>query len=412
MNLLLINHYAGGPQYGMEYRPHYLGRVWSQLGHDVEIVGASHSHLRQVNPPRAFPWSKERIHGVTYRWLWTPAYAGSGLGRIMNILAFVLALLVYAPFLAFVRRPDVVIASSTYPIDAFPAWLIARLAGARLVFELHDIWPLSPMELGGYSKWHPFIWIMGLGEKFAYRVSDKVVSILPKAEDHAIRAGMSPGKFAHVPNGIWEEEWRDGSAPVPDTVRQEVEGLRQEFPFVVGYLGGHSVSNALEVLVASAPELQRQGIGVVFVGDGRDKQTLEAQAQGLGARNVRFVGAVPKAAVPATLALFDALYLGFRRLGLYRFGVGPNKLLDYMTAEKPIIFGIEAGNDLVAEAGCGVSIPPEDAGAIVRAALKLRDLGPSGRQELGRAGGRFVREKHGYGVLAQQFLDAVTPAKS
>ncbi len=410
MKILLINHYAGGPQYGMEFRPHYLGRVWAGLGHDVTVVGASHSHLRRVNPPRAIPWAKEKVDGVAYQWLWTPAYTGSGMGRIFNMMAFVGTLLLLAPFYA-LQRPGVVIASSTYPIDIFPAWLIARLSGAKLVFELHDIWPLSPRELGGYSKWHPFIVMMGLGEKFAYRTADKVVSILPKAKEHALSVGMKADRFVHVPNGIWEDEWQ-ATVPTPDAVAKEVQALRQEFPFVVGYLGGHSVSNALEFLVSSAPELEAQGIGVVLVGDGKDKAALEAQTKSLGVKNVRFVGAVAKASVPETLRLFDALYLGFRRLGLYRFGVGPNKLLDYMMAQKPVIFGIEAGNDLVAEAACGISIPPEDAGAIVRAARKLRDLAPNERREMGLAGGRFVRENHGYGALGRQFLDAVTGPKS
>ena len=31
MNILLINHYAGSPQYGMEYRPYYLAREWVKM---------------------------------------------------------------------------------------------------------------------------------------------------------------------------------------------------------------------------------------------------------------------------------------------------------------------------------------------------------------------------------------------
>ena len=50
MNILLINHYAGSPQYGMEYRPYYLAREWVKVGHKVTIVGASFSHLRRKQP--------------------------------------------------------------------------------------------------------------------------------------------------------------------------------------------------------------------------------------------------------------------------------------------------------------------------------------------------------------------------
>ena len=53
-----------------------------------------------------------------------------------------------------------VIAASTYPMDIWPARRIAKRAKAKLVYEVHDLWPLSPMELGGMSRWHPFImWV-------------------------------------------------------------------------------------------------------------------------------------------------------------------------------------------------------------------------------------------------------------
>ena len=46
MNILLINHYAGTPALGMEYRPYYLAREWVRLGHRVTIIAAAYSHYR------------------------------------------------------------------------------------------------------------------------------------------------------------------------------------------------------------------------------------------------------------------------------------------------------------------------------------------------------------------------------
>ena len=42
MNILLINHYAGSPQHGMEYRPYYLAREWVRAGHTVQIVATAY----------------------------------------------------------------------------------------------------------------------------------------------------------------------------------------------------------------------------------------------------------------------------------------------------------------------------------------------------------------------------------
>ena len=99
-------------------------------------------------------------------------------------------------------NPNIVIASSTYPLDIIPAFLIAKKTRAKLIFEVHDLWPLSPIELGGMSPFHPYIMIMQWAENFAYRVSHKVVSILPKTKSHMQKHGLGPDKFAHIPNGI------------------------------------------------------------------------------------------------------------------------------------------------------------------------------------------------------------------
>ena len=139
MNILVINHYAGSPQHGMEYRPYYLAREWVRCGHAVLIVAASFSHVRQHQPDCAGAVREEEIDGVGYRWLPAPSYAGNGIARVRNIWAFLAQLWRDAGRLAGPFEPDVVIASSTYPMDIWVARRIAKLAGAKLVYEVHDL---------------------------------------------------------------------------------------------------------------------------------------------------------------------------------------------------------------------------------------------------------------------------------
>jgi hypothetical protein len=145
MNILYINHYAGSPALGMEYRPYYLAREWQRLGHRVHLLAADYSHVRTRQPQAG----DETIAGIAYHWYRTPPYRGNGLGRVLNIWAFLRQ--VWADTARLVRdfKPDVVIASSTYPMDIWVARRMARRAGAKLVYEVHDLWPLSPIELSG-----------------------------------------------------------------------------------------------------------------------------------------------------------------------------------------------------------------------------------------------------------------------
>ena len=66
MKILYINHYAGGPVYGMEYRPYYLAREWVRAGHDVTIVAASHSHVRSKQPTTNGRFTRECVDGVDF----------------------------------------------------------------------------------------------------------------------------------------------------------------------------------------------------------------------------------------------------------------------------------------------------------------------------------------------------------
>lgn len=190
MRILYINHYAGSPRHGMEYRPYYLAREWVRLGHVVQIVGSSQSHIRSRQPQLAGHHRlDETIDGIQYTWFETPQYVGNGIGRVRNMSSFVSRLYFESKRLAAEFRPDVVIASSTYPMDIWPAHRIAKLANAKLVFEIHDLWPLTPMELGGMSKWHPFIMLLQAAEDYAYRHADAVVSMLPKVRQYVESRG-------------------------------------------------------------------------------------------------------------------------------------------------------------------------------------------------------------------------------
>jgi glycosyltransferase involved in cell wall biosynthesis len=406
MVILLVNHYAGVGE--MEHRPLYLAREWTRRGHRVVIVAASFSHLRERNPKVAKRVLREEIEGIDYLWVRTPSYSGNGIRRAINIVAFVVQLVRLQSELAAAYRPDFVIASSTYPLDIYPAWLIARRARGKLVFEVHDLWPLTLIELGGLPSWHPFIVLMRWAEGFAYRRADRVVSILPNAESYMRQRGMAPGKFAHIPNGIDLAEWCDVGLAVPEEHQAAIRQLKAQGRFLVGYAGAHGMANALGTVLQAAERLRDRPVAFVLVGRGPEKWALQAVAGSRRLQNVVFLPPVPKAAVPALLNEMDALYLGLRKEKLFRFGVCPNKLIDYMMAAKPVIQAIDASNNLVSEAGCGYSVPAEDSEALAEAVLRVMASPVVQREEMGRRGRAFVQMRHSYRVLAERFLASVS----
>jgi glycosyltransferase involved in cell wall biosynthesis len=404
MRLLLVNHYAGSPRHGMEYRPYYLAREWVRCGHAVQIIAAAWSHVRSVNPVDA---GTEIIDGIAYRWIPTPRYTGNGIGRVANIAAFLSRLWRDATQLADAPKPDVVIASSTYPMDIWVARRIARLARAKLVYEVHDLWPASPIELSGMSRWHPFIMLCQKAENDAYRTADVVVSMLPKVAQHMQAHGLDLSKLHIVPNGIAPEDWQGEPQALEPALAEHIARQKSAGRQVVAYAGSHGAPNALDVLLDAAAALQNEPFAFVLVGEGMEKARLEQRVAAEKLNNVRMFASIPKAQIPALLAQTDIAYIGWKRQPLYRFGIAPNKLMDYMMAGVPVLHSVEAGNDPVAEAGCGLTVAPESAQAVVQGLRQLAAVPQPQRRAMGERGRAFVLAHHTYPVLARRFIEAI-----
>lgn len=409
MNIVIINHYAGGPHLGMEFRPFYLAKQWQSQGHNVLIVGASFSHLRAKQPVVEKITKNEAYDGVNYLWIKTNPYAGNGLGRIISMFLFTWR--AYTQLRRYLRsfQPNLIIASSTYPLDNVSAFSLARKYRALYCYEVHDLWPLSPMELGGYSKYHPFILMMQWAENFAYRRCDFVVSMLPKTLEHMIKHGLSPEKFVYVPNGVNVDEWRTNTTASghEDFIRK----LRLEKDVVVvGYTGGHAISNALEYLVDAAVLASDAApyLRFLLIGSGNEKNTLIRKAEALKLSNISFLPPVPKSCIPQLLQKMDILYLGWHRNPLYRFGISPNKLLDYMMAGKPIVHSVSAANDIVREAGCGLSVEPEDPKKIVEALITISKMSEHEKNRMGMLGLEFAKSHFSYEKLSRDFISIAT----
>jgi glycosyltransferase involved in cell wall biosynthesis len=409
MNILLLNHYAGTPELGMEFRPFYLAREWVRLGHRVQVLAANYSHVRSKQPQGAAPGAPgdQTVQGVAYRWYAAPPYEGNGLGRVKNIAAFLRAVWADTPRLVSQFKPEVVIASSTYPMDIWVARRLARLARAKLVYEVHDLWPLSPMELSGMSRHHPFIRLCQWAEDTAYRDADRVVSMLPKVHDHMASRGLDLNRLHIVPNGITLDEWNDEPPALAAEPAAALAIARAQGRTVVGYAGSMGQPNALDTLLDAASLLRDQSFTFVGVGSGHERAHLLQRVAQEGLQHVALLPPIPKAQVPAFLAQVDVAYIGWQPVSLYRFGIAPNKLMDYMMARCPVLHSVRAGNDPVAEAGCGLTVPPQDAAAVAQGLRQLAALPPAERQAMGERGRAFVLAHHTYPVLAQRFLEAL-----
>lgn len=404
MNILLINHYAGTPEMGMEFRPYYFAREWIKMGHKVDIIAAEYSHLRRQNPKVEEDFQHEVIDDINYYWIKTNKYEGNGVNRAMTMAKFVGKLWLRSSKIVKELEPDVVICSSTYPLDTFVGQQIRKKSKrkVKLIHEVHDMWPATLIEIGGMSKKNPFVIAMQIGENSAYKHSDLVVSLLPYAEEHMIEHGLKKGKFVCIPNGVLESDW-ENPEPVPAKHKETLAHLQQEKKFIVGYFGGHALSNALDNLLDVAVETRNEQIQFVLVGDGTEKKRLRQKAKVMELDNVTFLDSIPKRAIPSFCETLECVYICGIDSPLYRFGLSLNKMFDAMRAGKPILCAINTPKTYIEKYECGFKINPNNIDECAQALIKIKGMSYEQRKTMGENGKKASKQYFSYEELAKKF---------
>jgi glycosyltransferase involved in cell wall biosynthesis len=172
--------------------------------------------------------------------------------------------------------------------------------------------------------------------------------MLPKVCEYMESRGMAPDKLHIVPNGIDPAEWLVDSPALQSTTKDMLSDLKAQGLSIVGYAGTHGVANALDIFLDAAKLMHAEKVAFVLVGGGPNKAPLQQRAQVEGLQNVWFIDPVKKEQIPALLQWFDVAYIGWHRQPLYRFGIAPNKLMDYMMAARPVL---HAGRSTGCDAG-------------------------------------------------------------
>jgi len=403
MNIWIFNQYAHPPDLPGGTRHYDLGRELVKRGHRVVIFATSfHHHLRQETrlKPGEY-WKIEEVNGVKFVWLRTPSYQRNDWRRVWNMVVFMFRawwLGRKLPELVLeLEKPDVIIGSSPPLLTPLAAYWIAKYYRIKFVVEVRDLWPQTIIDMGRLGAHNPITKTLQFLERFLYHRAERIITLLPFAYRYMTACGIPQEKIVWIPNGV--DLSRVGDSVVTALSKPD----RPERVFKVMYLGAHGQANALDVLIQAAKVIQDWGyseIRFVLVGDGPEKPKLIALAKDLRLYNIEFRKSVPKSEIAKVLREADAFLFNLEKVEVFRYGISPNKLFDFMAAGKPIISSVKTLSNPVEVARCGLVVPPRNPKALAEAVITLYQLSPEERAEMGRRGQEYVAKYHDIRKLA------------
>jgi len=400
--LWIVNHYAQAPDRPGPTRHYSLARRLAAHGWQCHILASSielNTQRQRLEPGQV--GGCEAHDGVYFHWLRSPGYEGSGAGRIWNMLHFAGALLTRTGT-RMLPPPDAILGSSPHPAAA---WSAARLAARHRVpflFEIRDFWPEVLIQMGRLQRQAPAARALGCLERHLCRRAAAILCVVPFGGEYLRRYGVEE-KVTWLPHGV------DAALmnPVPRVA---------DSGFTLTYLGAHGPFNALDTLLDAMAIVRQEPDGRAIrcrlIGAGPAKESLRERARGLV--NVSFPDPVPRGEVGRLAADTDAFVLCTRDLPeLFRLGLSMNKLFDYMAMGRPTILAAAPRNNPIAEAGAGLTVPPEQPAALAAAILSLARMAPAERTAMGERARAHARERYDYSILAQRLaerLDACVAA--
>jgi colanic acid biosynthesis glycosyl transferase WcaI len=370
MHILLLNEYYP-PDTSATARMAALVAERLAQQHEVTVVAGRPSY----DPDESYPYTllhRTIRNHVAVECVGSTTYPRHKMRRrVSNYLSY-LALAVPR---ALAVRPDVILAMTDPPVAGIAGAVIARLTGRPFVYNVRDMYP--DMAVGGdIVRQNAWIERWERMHRGALKQAARVIVLGDDMRDRIVGKGIRQENVVVV---------RDGSSPVhdmPDTNDPVVQEIRSGFRFVVLHAGNLGFYGAWQTLLKAAEILGNENIGVVFVGDGANRESMERSAGNV--RNVRFLPFRPVQQVPHVMMAGDLHIITVKR-GLEGVVV-PSKLYSTLAAGRPVLAIAAPESDaarIVTSTGCGRSADPDDPMAVAVAIRELRS-DPARLVEMGR----------------------------
>ena len=388
MNILYIHQYFKTPENPGGTRSYWICQELIKNGHSVTMLTAN----GEIEGSKVF----NNIDGIEVITLKVP-YANK-MGILRRLWSFI-RFMISSTYEAFrLKNIDLVIATSTPLTVGFPALILKKIKKIPFVFEVRDLWPEVPIQMGALkSKF--FIILAKYFEKTIYSNAKHIIALSPGMEEGVIDRNIPQNKVSMIPNmSKIDEFWS----------RQKNKELiaalgLKESSFKVIYFGAMGVANDMDYILDAAALLEgKSDIEFIFLGDGATKPQLENRCKVENIKNISFLGKYPMKELSEIVNLCDVSLVTFMDLPILATN-SPNKLFDSLSAGKAIIVN-SAGwtKEMVEKHNCGLYANPKQPIELAENIIKLKNS-PNLCNEMGRNSRILAETVYDKSILCKKF---------
>ena len=401
MNIWFISKYTPLPLYAKApTRLYYLAKEAKKFGNDCLLITSDSNHFNSF-PNTNKLYNYECQNDVDIIWIKTKKYIKTlSIDRVLSWLDFELKL--FRMPLKKLNKPDVLIVSSLSIFTILYGYYLKKKFNTFLIFEIRDIWPLTLIEVGGFSKWHPFVLLIGYIEKFGYRNADLIVGTMPNLEVHVKKRIINYKPVFCSPLGI-----------DPNIFLEEELFLNNPFNYlvnkdkvIIGYSGSLGISNGLDIFFETIKLMESiTNIHFIIAGSGDLEEKFLNETSSL--KNLTFLSRIEHKQVKNFLQICDILFVSTKQSKVWDYGQSMNKIVEYMLSGKPIIASYSGFPSMINESNCGVFVSNASSEELKVAILKYVNLSKEERYIIGQNGRKWVFENRTYSKLANEYLNKI-----
>lgn len=402
-NILIITKIASTKKEGFESRISCIAQEFSKKGYKTEIITSDSNHLAYYKEQNSSILRYD-YNGVSFRILRTLRYKKTiSVKRVMSWIDFEWKFFLNSGKLID-YEPDTIIVSSLSLLTVINGLILKRkFKKAKFIFEVRDIWPLTLIEEGGYSKYHPAVLFFGLIEKIGYKYYDAIVGTMPNLVEHVENVLNKKVKNVHcVPFGAYPESYLLNDSLTNNKSLVDFKEKTKN-SFTIGYAGSIGLSNGLETLVNVIKEIKHiKNLNFIFLGEGGYKERFQKELSGFS--NVTFTGRVERDLVKYYLDNCEVLFIGTLPSKVWDYGWSLNKMSDYMMSGKPIIAEYDGYRSMINESESGFFVQSKNKIELKNIIFELSNMDSESLKEIGEKGKDWIIKNRSWEKISCDYL--------